>query len=52
MIWRVPLALGVMAVVSRLTAAQIPRDVTAKMLRLPAPEELGLSRDYIVEGKG
>jgi Na+(H+)/acetate symporter ActP len=50
-IWGVPLALGVMAVVSRLTAAQIPRDITAKMLRLHAPEELGLSRDYIVEGK-
>jgi cation/acetate symporter len=50
-IWGVPLALVVMAVVSRLTAAQIPKDVTAKMLRLHAPEELGLSRDYVVEGK-
>jgi cation/acetate symporter len=50
-IWGVPLALVVMVVVSRLTADRVPRDVTAKMLRLHAPEELGLSRDYIVEAK-
>jgi cation/acetate symporter len=50
-IWGVPLALGVMVIVSRLTAAQIPKDVAGKMLRLHAPEEMGLSRDYIVEGK-
>ena len=50
-IWGVPLALGVMAIVSRLTTAQIPKDVTAKMLRLHAPEALGLSQDYIVEAK-
>jgi cation/acetate symporter len=50
-IWGVPLALLVMVVVSRLTAAHVPKDVTMKMLRLHAPEELGLSRDYIVEGK-
>jgi cation/acetate symporter len=46
-IWGVPLALGVMVIVSRLTAAHVPKDVTAKMLRLHAPEEMGLSRDYI-----
>jgi Na+(H+)/acetate symporter ActP len=50
-IWGVPLALIVMVIVSRLTAAHIPKDVTAKMLRLHAPEELGLSSDYIVEAK-
>jgi hypothetical protein len=50
-IWGVPLALIVMFLVSRLTVAHIPKDVTEKMLRLHAPEELGLSRDYIVEGK-
>jgi cation/acetate symporter len=49
-IWAVPLALGVMVAVSRLTASRVPKDVTMKMLRLHAPEELGLSRDYIVEG--
>ena len=37
-----------MAVVSRLTTAQIPRDVTAKKRRRHAPEELGLARDDIV----
>jgi Na+(H+)/acetate symporter ActP len=50
-IWGVPLALIVMVVVSRLTASQVPKDVTSKMLRLHAPEELGLSQDYIVEAK-
>jgi cation/acetate symporter len=50
-IWGVPLALVVMVAVSRLTTAHAPKDVTTKMLRLHAPEELGLSRDYIVEGK-
>jgi cation/acetate symporter len=50
-IWGVPLALVAMVIVSRLTAAQIPKDVTAKMLRLHAPEEMGLSRDYIVEAQ-
>src|SRR5205823_5412404 len=46
-IWGVPLALGVMVTVSWLTASRVPKDVTMKMLRLHAPEELGLSRDYI-----
>ena len=51
-IWGVPLALLIMFVVSKLTARQIPEDADAKMLRLHAPEELGHSRDYIVEGSG
>jgi len=46
-IWGVPLALGVMILVSRLTANHVPPDVHVKMLRLHAPEEMGLSKDYI-----
>ena len=49
-IWGVPLSIGVMVVVSKLTRHQIPADVHLKMLRLHAPEGLGLSADYIVEG--
>ena len=46
-IWGVPLALIVMYVVSRATANHVPGDINMKMLRLHAPEEMGLSRDYI-----
>lgn len=46
-LWGVPLALGVMYVVSRLTANHVPPDVHVKMLRLHAPEEMGLSKNYI-----
>ena len=46
-IWAVPLSLGVMYVVSRVTKASIPADVDEKMLRLHAPEGLGYSKDYI-----
>jgi cation/acetate symporter len=46
-IWGVPLSLTLMWLVSTATRAEIPRDVDALMLRLHAPEELGLSRDYI-----
>lgn len=45
-IWGVPLSLIIMFVVSKLTASQIPVDVDAKMLRLHAPEELGMSKNY------
>jgi Na+(H+)/acetate symporter ActP len=48
-IWGVPLSLGLMVVVSRFTAAEIPPDVDQIMLRLHAPEELGLAKDYIAE---
>jgi Na+(H+)/acetate symporter ActP len=48
-IWTVPLALGLMVVVSKLTAAQVPRDVHRKMLVLHAPETLGLKQEYIQE---
>jgi cation/acetate symporter len=46
-IWGVPLALGVMFLVSKLTASRVPPDVNLKMLRLHAPEEMGVSKDYI-----
>ncbi len=46
-IWGVPLSLGLMVVLSKLTPGLIPSDVNLKMLRLHAPEELGLSKNYI-----
>jgi Na+(H+)/acetate symporter ActP len=46
-IWAVPLSLLTMYVVSKATAKSLPSDVTSKMLRLHAPEELGLSKNYV-----
>ncbi len=46
-IWGVPLSLGIMIVVSLLTRKSIPSDISVKMLRLHAPEEMGFSRNYI-----
>jgi len=46
-VWGVPLAIVIMVVVSLGTRRQVPGDVDLKMLRLHAPEELGLSRNYI-----
>ncbi|RYG48084.1 cation acetate symporter [bacterium] len=46
-IWGVPLSLITMWAVSKATAAKIPADVDQKMLRLHAPEELGISRNYV-----
>jgi cation/acetate symporter len=46
-IWGVPLAISVMFIVSKLTARHLPPDVSVKMLRLHAPEEMGFSKDYI-----
>jgi Na+(H+)/acetate symporter ActP len=46
-IWGVPLALIVMWAVSMMTRSQLPGDVHMKMLRLHAPEEMGLSKNYI-----
>ncbi|CAN5581958.1 cation acetate symporter [soil metagenome] len=46
-IWAVPLSLVTMWAVSRATAAKVPADVDLKMLRLHAPEELGVSRNYV-----
>ena len=44
-----PLAIGLMIVVSKLTAAQVPADIRMKMLVLHAPEQLGLKQEYIQE---
>lgn len=49
-IWGVPLALFLMWAVSNATRAEIPKDVDTLMLRLHAPEELGMSKDYIPDG--
>ena len=46
-IWGVPLSLAIMGMVSRLTARSVPPDVSLKMLRLHAPEALGLSQNYV-----
>jgi len=48
-IWTVPLAIGLMIVVSRVTASQVPGDIRMKMLVLHAPEQLGLKQEYIQE---
>jgi Na+(H+)/acetate symporter ActP len=45
----VPLAFLVMVVVSRLTAKRRPYDTDQVLLRLHAPERLGLSRDRLAE---
>jgi Na+(H+)/acetate symporter ActP len=46
-IWGVPLSITIMVVLSKLTPGLVPADVNLKMLRLHAPEELGLSKNYI-----
>ncbi len=46
-IWGVPVSITVMVVVSLATAAHVPHDIAMKMLRLHAPEELGVSKNYI-----
>jgi Na+(H+)/acetate symporter ActP len=48
-IWAVPLAIGLMVVVSILTRAEVPPDIRMKMLVLHAPESLGLKQEYIQE---
>ena len=48
-IWSVPLAIGLMIVVSKATRKTIPADVRMKMLVLHAPEALGLKQEYIQE---
>lgn len=48
-IWTVPLAIGLMIVVSKATARSIPADIRMKMLVLHAPEQLGLKQEYIQE---
>ena len=48
-IWTVPLAIGLMIVVSKATSAEVPGDIRMKMLVLHAPEKLGLKQEYIQE---
>ena len=43
----VPVAFLTMTVVSRLTRTEVPHDVDAQLLRLHAPERLGLNHDRI-----
>lgn len=51
-IWSVPLAIGLMIVVSKATRKTIPEDIRMKMLVLHAPEKLGLKQEYIEEHQG
>lgn len=51
-IWCVPLAIGLMIVVSKATRRTIPSDIRMKMLVLHAPEALGLKQEYIQEHQG
>lgn len=48
-IWTVPLAIGLMIIVSKATASTVPADIRMKMLVLHAPEQLGLKQEYIQE---
>lgn len=51
-IWAVPLAIGLMIIVSKLTSNAVPPDIRMKMLVLHAPEKLGLKQEYIQEHQG
>ncbi len=51
-IWCVPLAIGLMILVSKATAATVPSDIRMKMLVLHAPEALGLRQEYIRDHEG
>jgi Na+(H+)/acetate symporter ActP len=46
-IWAVPVAIGLMIVVSKLTRREVPADIRMKMLVLHAPEGLGLKGEYV-----
>jgi cation/acetate symporter len=48
-IWTVPLAIGLMIIVSKATSSDVPSDIRMKMLVLHAPEKLGLKQEYIQE---
>ncbi len=48
-IWTVPLAIGLMIIISKLTKREMPADSRMKMLVLHAPEQLGLKQEYIQE---
>lgn len=46
-IWAVPLSIILMITISKMTKTTVPADVDLKMLRLHAPEEMGISKNYI-----
>ncbi|MBP9225816.1 MAG: cation acetate symporter [Verrucomicrobiales bacterium] len=48
-IWSVPLSIGLMIVISKMTKTSVPTDIRMKMLVLHAPEKLGLKQAYIDE---
>ncbi|MSU58850.1 MAG: cation acetate symporter [Pedosphaera sp.] len=48
-IWTVPLAIGLMILIGKLTKRTVPPDIRMKMLVLHAPEKLGLKQEYIQE---
>jgi Na+(H+)/acetate symporter ActP len=48
-IWAVPVAIGLMIIVSKLTRREVPSDIRLKMLVLHAPEGLGLKGEYVRE---
>jgi cation/acetate symporter len=50
-IWALPLAIVLMVVVSKLTAADVPKNIRMKMLVLHAPEKLGMKQEYIQEAE-
>ena len=50
--WAVPSAVILMILVSRLTRAEVPADVRAKMLVLHAPEKLGLKHTLAAHAEG
>ena len=51
-IWAVPLSIGLMIIISKVTRKDIPADIRMKMLVLHAPEKLGLKQEYIQEHQG
>ncbi len=50
-IWALPLAIFLMILISKLTSADVPKDIRMKMLVLHAPEKLGLKQEYIHESE-
>jgi len=51
-IWCVPLAIGLMVVISMMTRSDVPADIRMKMLVLHAPEALGLKQEYVRDHEG
>ncbi len=51
-IWCVPLAIGLMVVISVITRSDVPADIRMKMLVLHAPEALGLKQEYVRDHEG